>query len=96
MSKFYLEVVGDYNDADYVTSRHCIKASQIGKIKAIIRKMKSCEIDNYDEWETKYPDLTEEELNYISGFVPSAPDAMNVHSIESVKLLEVVSEKSLW
>lgn len=96
MSKKILIITGDYNDADYVTRQYTVSNKELTDLEPIIKKMKKYKEGNHlDNWKEKYEDLlTEEELDLIDSYIPYGPEG-EVHTIESIKLLIVLSETTL-
>jgi uncharacterized protein YqeY len=96
MSKKVLIIEGDHNDGDYVTRETKVTDKDLAELKPIFAKMKKQRklVKEYtDSWEEKYPNLTEEELEIIQEYVPYAEN--DVHTLVSVRLVEIVSDKNL-
>ena len=95
MAKKIIIVEGDHNDGDYVTNIERISEKQLSVLKPILAKMKkSKDVDWSSNWKDKYPNLTEEELEIFDSYVPYADNA-DIHTIVSVRILEVTSDKNM-
>ena len=102
--KTYIEIKADTNDGDYVLERTLIKESDLVKIGKIAKAIKNCKIshnwavgeymDDDESPEIVYAGiLTEDEIEWFDNFVPHGE--YGIHSIEHIKILEVLTETNL-
>jgi hypothetical protein len=98
MAKTIVIIEGDYNDGDYVKAINKISPLQQLEMVKVAAKLKKADRYSYAEsWREKYGGaLDEKELDFLESYMPSAPDADTVHSIESIRILEVTSDKKLY
>jgi len=100
--KYLLIIKADTNDADYVESSNYIDESQLELVKRVIGAIKS--VKAKENWGTSeyasksvidtYEDiLPVEDLECFDGWVPYGENG--VHTIKSIRLLEVLSEEEL-
>jgi len=100
----WIEIKGDYNDADYVTESFEASA----KTEALVRKVctaikTSMETQRWQNWDednrqARYVEpglLTIEEVEWFNGLVPCGPDPSEVHTIESVIISPIVDREKL-
>lgn len=104
----YLIVKADYNDADYVTEESNLDSIQkycdydvIDRIKKVVQIIKDCPGHNWDfnSWRSSCDayyegKLTEEDKDFFQEFVPSGGDN-EVHTIESIRIIEISSDERL-
>jgi hypothetical protein len=106
MSKLYLSVRADTNDADYVSSFREITPELLEKIKPILTEIKNCKnVYNFptgdhaigevhaEEMYVKDRGVSQHVFNAFSGYVPSAE--FGIHTIDKVIVYEVASEEKL-
>lgn len=100
--KQYCIIVGDTNDADYITEKTEITDEEILELKWILSRIGSgdsnwntrYELDENDAATIKYKDIfTNEQFTLMNKFVPSAE--YGIHTIESVEILLVQKEYKL-
>ena len=99
--KLILVVKADMNDADYVEESSEITEEELEKFKPLIAAIKANK--GYHNWETSeygdeppedmYPEFDSRLLEKFGDRVPYGQ--YGVHTIESIKLLRVVSEETL-
>lgn len=97
MSKKVLIIEGDYNDGDYVTNETRVGEKELKVLMPIFNKMKKDRKNKprhyTSDWTEKFPSLTEEELEIVREYKPSHENG--IHTITSIRLLEVISDKNL-
>jgi hypothetical protein len=91
MLKKKLVIKADWNDGDYVVETCTITDNQLIKLIPIFNKIKKYKSGNNWEDITNY--LSEEEYELILNYVPSGPDSCDIHTIESIVVQEIISEK---
>ncbi len=99
--KLYLEVVGDTNDADYISERTEITEDQLELIKPVIKAIKNSKIRH--NWATSeyarephpsemYKDVvTEDQIEEFEQYVPHGEHG--IHTIKSITLLQAEETK---
>jgi len=104
--KIYVEIVGDTNDADFITERTEIKTKKDMKlIEKLVAALKGCKTEDGENWPTsEYCDttveelydgvLTEDDIEDISVFVPFGE--RGIHTIDYVTILHVSKQESLY
>lgn len=100
-SKKYLLVTADTNDADYVTDVTEINNEDLIRVKKIfsmLPKKKRHNWPDHDDYQKgnifdKYKKLTEEDFDFINGYIPHGE--YGIHTIESVRVLEVISDETI-
>lgn len=99
--KNLLIIEADYNDGDYVTATHYDASDEAIKLCEKIVSVIKNPINGiyYNNWENPlelYKDfLTEDEIENFDGYVPYAPDADTVHSIESIRVIKYESDERI-
>ena len=104
MTKKYLIVTGDTNDADYTSKKTLITDAKLERLKPLFEALKNCKadynwgineyIDMKDSTHSTYVKtgiLTEKQLDYFQGFIP-----YDIHTITKIEVIEVVSEEVLF
>jgi len=105
--KKYIIIEADINDGDYVTEKTLITDEKLKEIMPVIEAVKKQKEANRwgynwpqsehceESIEELYPQFTEDELDEFRQFVPSGIESDQVHTIESIELLEVTNETKL-
>lgn len=99
--KQLLIIVADTNDADYVTSQHYLHPSDIKRAKGIVAKLHkngynwvTHEYSSEELPETMYKGiLHKSDIEWFGDLVPQGENG--VHSITSIKILDVVASEKL-
>lgn len=96
---YYLYVVGDTNDGDYVTSMTLLKPGELSRFEPLFKEIKKHGLLNKHNWFTQeyqdhsseelYGDLSELAEEFDAKFVPYGE--YGVHTIEEVKVFVVQS-----
>lgn len=101
-TKKYLVIVADTNDADYVETMNVVTDEQLQKLDLIIKAIKKCKDrhnwPNYDGADKSIEQLyegilTEKQIEFFNDLCPTGE--YGIHTIESIRLLEVISDKQL-
>ncbi len=91
-SKLVLVVKADYNDADYVSSETEVAEKDLEGIRSIVAAVKA----NGGNWpagdRAALTEMYGESHRTFCRFVPHAPDAMRVHTIEHISLKKIEYE----
>lgn len=103
MSKNILIIRGDWNDADYVIEETKVSEKDLKTLLPIIKKLKletkkaHSRVRNgkHDYWRDSYYTLKVSELDIFEEYMPSGYE-QSCHSIESIRLLEVINDKNLF
>lgn len=106
MKKYLIVVEADTNDADYIQSSCVINEKVLKTIRIVIKEIKDFDsnpknayqhnwpkLDNYESPSLIYKNLTEKQIDLFNELVPYGENG--VHSIESVKLYEIVDEAEI-
>lgn len=103
MKEYLLIIVGDENDADYITEITSVDETfdfeRLEKISKTVQRSKqshnwmqnSDELDPYDLYKNI---LTDEEIDWLEEFIPQSEDG--IHTIKSITLYEVGSTKQIF
>ena len=92
-------IEADTNDADYITSEHEVEPEDLIKLQPVFDAIKAKRFE--ENWPRHdYADgspeelykgiLTQEQIDWFDGFRPYGE--VGIHSINSIKVLEVVNE----
>ena len=101
MGKKLIVIEADYNDADYDTEETTATPELIKLVKKVCKVIKKdpqwgtrdmCEDYNDPQRWVEQGLLTQEEVDIFDDMVPCGDQAMGVHTIESVKIVEVLNE----
>ena len=104
--KKYINIIADYNDGDYCESLIQISDEILEIIKPLIEEIKNYKGDyNWDNHnnEMESPEdfyvkgglCTQEAFNAFGDIMPYAPENDEIHSITSIRILEVSNESQL-
>lgn len=102
--KKILIIKADTNDADYVHRINEVTDKEIEQLKPIIKVIKNIEAEHGHNWDnSEYGDtppeelykdkLTREQIDLFNGYTPHGE--YGIHTIEEVKILEVIKETRL-
>jgi hypothetical protein len=96
--KNLLTITADYNDGDYVTSTHYDCSDDVvdlcKKVAEAIKNNKSW--NNWENPVSKYKDiLTLGDIENFNGYVPYAPDADEIHTIENITVISYVDTERI-
>ena len=77
----FLTIAGDYNDGDYVKEDYSFRIDNEDDMDMLklLNKVLKCKRCN---WENAKEELTSDEVESLWDYIPGAPDADEVHSIE--------------
>ena len=95
----YICITADWNDADYICNLETISDATLELIKPVIKAIK--ENKGYNNWEDaheKYVEsklVSEKALKTFAYLVPSGYEGAEVHTIESVEILDVARKTTL-
>lgn len=96
--KKYILIKADYNDADYVSSKHSVTDEQLAELEPIIAAVKKKRRQNWEDRGQGYVEagtLTQDQVDTLQDLLPYAPENDEIHSIESIELLVVADEIKL-
>lgn len=100
--KLVLIIEADTNDADYITSEHEVTEEQLTALQPVFDAIKNCDADynwfrmNNSSGELEPEDvyegiLTQEQIDMFDNYRPYSEDG--IHTINSVKVFEIVNER---
>ena len=97
--KKFIEIVADYNDGDYCTNLEEISDKILEIITPVIEAIKKqkgrCNWDTVGNGGEKQPHemyeglFSEDAMSAFEEFIPYAPENDDIHTIESIRILEV-------
>jgi len=93
MKEFTIKIIGDVNDADYVTKVTDVTSEQLDLIKDILA-LTGKEYDASSLYSSMDTIITEGEQEFMSEFLPTG-DYANIHRIESVEVAPIVTWKKI-
>ena len=101
--KYEIVIIGDTNDADYVTTIATITEETLEKIKPLIKAIKESNCDyNWDASEYAendcrevYAEFGEEVLDLFEDLVPTGEQCIGVHGIDRIDVYPVPKKERL-
>lgn len=99
--KYRLTIKADVNDADYISESHDFTETQWKKVEPLITRVAKALKEVNGSWdcernnEPKDVELSDKDRDQFSGYMPYM-DNEDVHTIESIELIEIGDIKQLF
>lgn len=94
MLGYALLIKADVNDADYVYSYDPISDEELKRVIPIIEKLEGVR-HNWEHRERLLKGFPEEDIAILEDMMPATQDCEEIHTVDEINLIEVVSFKKL-